>query len=169
MSIICPGLPYQETIELVNIVPIVDFITGLCSNTFDTIIKDPEHRLNRLIQFSGPSRYALRCNRCFIVPKCKTDHFRNSFIVRSCIDNIYTGTQIFSPFIMFFILLYLRFLVLYTHFIGSIIYFVNMQFSLQAAMYWLLNCLSIYRASDISQKKSKFSWDFQGQIHGKIG
>ena len=169
MSIICPGLPYQETLELVNIVPIVDFITGPCSNTFDIIMKDPEHRLNRLIQFSGPSRYALRCNRCFIVPKCKTDHFRNSFIVRSCIDNIYTGTQIFSPFIMFFILLYLRFLVLYTHFIGSIIYFVNMQFSLQAAMYWLLNCLSIYRASDISQKKSKFSWDFQGQIHGKIG
>ena len=59
MSIICPGLQF----ELVNIVPIVDFITGLCSNTFDTIIKDPEHRLNRLIQFSGPSCYALRCNR----------------------------------------------------------------------------------------------------------
>ena len=90
MSIICPGLLYQETIELVNIVPIVDFITGLCSNTFDTIIKDPEQRLNRLIQFSGPSRYALRCNRRFVVPKCKTDHFRNSFIIRSCIDNIYT-------------------------------------------------------------------------------
>ena len=41
-----------------NIVPIVDFIKGLCSNTFDTIIKDPDHCLNRLIQFSGPSRYA---------------------------------------------------------------------------------------------------------------
>ena len=25
-SIICPGLPYQEAIELVNIVPIVDFM-----------------------------------------------------------------------------------------------------------------------------------------------
>ena len=81
MSIICPGLLYQETIELVNIVPIVDFITGLCSNTFDTIIKDPEQRLNRLIQFSGPSRYALRCNRRFVVPKCKTDHFRNSLLL----------------------------------------------------------------------------------------
>ena len=69
MSIICPGLPYQEAIELMNIVPIVDFITGLCSNTFDTIIKDPEHRLNRLIQFSGPSRYSLRCNRRIIVPR----------------------------------------------------------------------------------------------------
>ena len=88
MSIICPGLPYQETIELVNIVPIVDFITGQCSNTFDAIIKDPEHRLNRLKQFSGPSRYALRCNRHLIVPKCKTDRFRNSFVIRSCIDNI---------------------------------------------------------------------------------
>ena len=33
MSIICPRLPF----------PIVDLITGLCSNTFDTIIKDPEH------------------------------------------------------------------------------------------------------------------------------
>ena len=32
MSIICPGLLYQEAIELVNIVPVVDFITGLCSN-----------------------------------------------------------------------------------------------------------------------------------------
>ena len=26
-----------------NIVPIVDYITGLCTNTVDTIIKDPGH------------------------------------------------------------------------------------------------------------------------------
>jgi len=88
-ELICPGLPYQEAIELVNIVRIVDFITELCSYSLDTIIKDPEHRLNSLIPFSGPSRYALRCNRRFIVTKCKTDRFRNSFIIRSCIDNIY--------------------------------------------------------------------------------
>ena len=75
MSIICPGLPYQEAIELMNIVPIVDFITRLCSNTFDTIIKVPEHRLNRLIQFSGPSRYSLRCNRRIIVPKMQDRSF----------------------------------------------------------------------------------------------
>lgn len=73
-----------------NIIPIVDFTTGLCSNTFDTIIKDPERCLHRLMPFSGPSRYALRCNRRFIVPKGKTDRFRNSSIIRSCIDNIYT-------------------------------------------------------------------------------
>ena len=38
MSIICSGLPYQEVIELVNIVPIVDFFTGQRTNAFDTII-----------------------------------------------------------------------------------------------------------------------------------
>ena len=72
-----------------NIVPTVDFITGLCSNTFDTIVKDPEHRLNSLIPFSGPSRYVLTCKRCFIVHKCQTDRFRNSCIIRSCIENMY--------------------------------------------------------------------------------
>ena len=45
MSIIYLGLPCQRATELVNIVPIVDFITGLCSNTFDAIGKVPEHRL----------------------------------------------------------------------------------------------------------------------------
>ena len=58
MSIICPELPYQKAIELVNLVPIVDFITGLCSNTF-IILKDPEHRLSSLIPSGGPSSCAL--------------------------------------------------------------------------------------------------------------
>ena len=117
MSIICPGLPYQEAIELVKIVPVVDFITGLCGYAFDTIIKVPGHRLNSLIPFSGPSRYVQRCNKHFIVPKCKTYRFRNNFTIRSCINNIYTW--IFSLFliyfvfcILFYILLYLLYLVL---------------------------------------------------------
>ena len=92
MSIICPGLPF----------PIVDLITGLCSNTFDTIVKDPEQRLNRLIQFSAPSRYALRCNRRFIVPKCKTDRFGNSFIIYIY---IYRFLVLFSYFLYFYIVL----------------------------------------------------------------
>ena len=88
MSIICSGLPYQEGIKLVNMVPIADFIMGLCTDAFDTIIKDPKHRLNSLIPFTGPSRFTLRSNKRFTVRKCKTDRFRNTFIIRSCIDNI---------------------------------------------------------------------------------
>ena len=40
-----------------------------------------------------------------------------------------------------------------------------MQFSLQAALYWLLKYLSIYRASDISQKKKE---NFHGIFRGKF-
>ena len=46
MSIIFPGLPYQEAISLVNIVPIADFIAGICSNTSDTLIRVLEHHLD---------------------------------------------------------------------------------------------------------------------------
>ena len=35
----------------------------------------------------GPSCYNLRCNRRLAIPKCKTECFKNSFLVRSCIDN----------------------------------------------------------------------------------
>ena len=52
-----PGLPYQEAIELVNIVPImINFIRGLCSNTFDSIVRDPKNRLYSLMPFSELSR-----------------------------------------------------------------------------------------------------------------
>ena len=117
---------------------IVDFITRLCSNTFDTIIKVPEHRLNRLIQFSAPSRYSLRCNRRIIVPKCKTDRFRNTFIIRSCIDNIYT--KFVSPFIFFYTFIFTVFS-FYIHFISYII----CKYAIQPSGYnVLLIKLSIY-------------------------
>ena len=125
MSIICPGLPYQEAIELVKIVPVVDFITGLCGYAFDTIIKVPGHRLNSLIPFSGPSRYVQRCNKHFIVPKCKTYRFRNNFILKSCINNIYTW--IFSLFFVLYTFLYTS--------IFTVLSFVNTQFSLRVAKY----------------------------------
>ena len=75
MSIICPGQPYQEAIELVNIVPDIDYC--------------------------GPSRYALRRNKRFIVPKCKTFYrFRNIFIIRFC---IYTRRFLIFFYILFWI------------------------------------------------------------------
>ena len=144
MFITCPGLPYQETFELVNIVPIVDSITGQSSNTFDTITKDPKHRLNNLIPFIGPSRYALRCNRRFIVPKCKTDRFSNSLIIRSCIDNIYVDFQSFNH--IFYSLIFTALSSISLD-ILSIPSFVSTQFSLRAKKYLQLNYSSIFYLS----------------------
>ena len=37
--------------------------------------------------FDFSKKYNLRCKRRFAFPKCKTERFKNSFLVRSCIDN----------------------------------------------------------------------------------
>ena len=76
-SVACFCVSLAVVAQTLKPVPNVDVITGLCKNNFDTIIEDPEHRLNSLIPFNGPSRYALRCNRRFIVPNFKTYRFRN--------------------------------------------------------------------------------------------
>ena len=87
LSIICPGLAYRKALELSNIMFINDYIANLCKKTFLSIANDPAHRLPNMLQSSGPSCYNLRCKRRFAIPKCKTERFKNSFLVRSCIDN----------------------------------------------------------------------------------
>ena len=88
LSIICPGLAYGKALELSNIMFINDYIANLCKKTFLSIVNDPAHRLPNMLQSSGPSSgYNLRCKRRFAIPKCKTERFKNSFLVRSCIDN----------------------------------------------------------------------------------
>ena len=72
--------------ELVNIVPISDYILEICKKTFDKIINDPGHRLYSLGQQRGPSQYSLRRTRRFSVPKCKRERCMNSFIIRSSIN-----------------------------------------------------------------------------------
>ena len=64
-----------------------DYIASLCKKTFLLIANDPAHRLHNMLQLSGLSCYNLRCKRRFAIPKCKTERFKNSFLVRSCIDN----------------------------------------------------------------------------------
>ena len=87
LSIICPGLAHRKALELSNIMSINDYIASLCKKTFLSIANDPAHRLHNMLQSSGPSCYNLRCKRRFAIPKCKTERFKNSFLVRSCIDN----------------------------------------------------------------------------------
>ena len=87
LSIICPGLAYRKALELSNIMSINGYIASLCKKTFLSIATDPAHRLHNILQSSGPSSDNLRCKRCFAIPKCKTERFKNSFLVRSCIEN----------------------------------------------------------------------------------
>ena len=138
MSIICPGLPYQEAVELVNIVPIVYFITGLCSYTFDTIIKVPRHRLHswshlvdRHVMFRDATSTSSYLNARLIALEIIL------FLDPVLIIYIYVDFQ------SFFNILCVLYTFLYTS-IFTVLSFVNTQFSLRVAKYWWLNYLSIY-------------------------
>ena len=87
LAIICPGLSHMDALELSNIVSINDYIAGLCNKTFTSIVNDPTHCLHSMLQFREPSRYELRHKRRFVVPKRKTERFKNSFLMRSCFIN----------------------------------------------------------------------------------
>ena len=79
LAIIFPGLSYTDALELSNIASINDYIASLCNKTFASIVNDPTHHLHSMLQFREPSRYDLRHKRRFVVPKCKTERFKNSF------------------------------------------------------------------------------------------
>ena len=78
---------FNSCLVLSNIMSINDYIASLCKKTFLLIANDPAHRLHNMLQSSGLSCYNLRCKRRFVIPKCKTECFKNSFLVKSCIDN----------------------------------------------------------------------------------
>ena len=79
LSIICPGLAYRKALELSNIMSINDYIASIYKKTFLSIANDPAYHLQNMLQSSGPSCYNLRCKRCFAIPKCKTERFKNKF------------------------------------------------------------------------------------------
>ena len=54
---ICPRYTYQQTIELVDIIPILDFSKRVCKNSFCDIVNNFSHRLNSLIEINRPSLY----------------------------------------------------------------------------------------------------------------
>ena len=55
---------------MLNIIPIKQTLSlqAICNETFDSIVRDPEHRLHSLLPFCGPSRYPLTHNRRFVIP-----------------------------------------------------------------------------------------------------
>jgi len=53
----------------------------LCSKLFKDMVSDPDHKLAYLLPKKLESFKKLRKNRTFEVPKCKTDRYKNSFIV----------------------------------------------------------------------------------------
>ena len=56
---------------------------NICKRTFKRIMNDPNHKLRKLLPPLHSSKYDLRHARKFTLPRCKTNRFKNSFIMAS--------------------------------------------------------------------------------------
>ena len=85
MSIICPGVSYHEALVIMNFKELATHHDEICESLFHTIANDNNHRLYRLLPAPQESTYSLRYARPFNMPRFKTDRFKNSFIIFSCL------------------------------------------------------------------------------------
>ena len=79
MRIICPGIEYQQALELTSLTTVAEHHHNICTRTFKCIMSDPNHKLRKLLPPVHKSNYNLRHARTFTLPRCKTNRFKNSF------------------------------------------------------------------------------------------
>ena len=80
MSIICPGVSYDEALVIMNFKELATHHDEICESLFHTIVNENNHCLYKLLPASPESTYSLRRARPFYIPR-----FKNSFIIFSCI------------------------------------------------------------------------------------
>ena len=84
MQIICPGIEYQHALALVNLPTVAKHHNDICKHTFENICNDSGHKLKKLLPPLYDCKYNLRHAHTFNLPRCKTNRFKNSFIMASC-------------------------------------------------------------------------------------
>lgn len=84
ISIITSDPDYQTGLEQLNIKPMKEHHEHLCDKLFESIIRNPDHRLNTLIQKRHDTVHDIRNQRNFNLPQIKTNRTKNSFILSMC-------------------------------------------------------------------------------------
>ena len=80
LRIIYPDLSYIVALETAGLPKLHERREKFSTDLFDEIVCDPTHRLHSLLPQRKSCKYALRRKRDFTLPKCKTEHLKNSFI-----------------------------------------------------------------------------------------
>ena len=77
MRIICPGIEYQQALALMSLPTVAEHHHNICTRTFESIMSA------FLLPPLYKSNYNLRHARCFTLPRCKKNRFKNSFFIAS--------------------------------------------------------------------------------------
>ena len=81
---ILPSLSYQEALVKSGLQNLHNRRDILCRKTFKNIVEDPNHKLHSLLPpVNDEYQYNLRNKRFFRLPKCKTNRFKNTFMIAS--------------------------------------------------------------------------------------
>ena len=84
LKIIYPNLSYQEALVKSGLQNLHNRRDLLCRKTFKNIVEDPNHKLHSLLPpVNVEYQYNLRNKRFFRLPKCKTNRFKNTFMIAS--------------------------------------------------------------------------------------
>ena len=79
------NVSYHEALVIMKFKKIATHHDETCESLFQTIGNDNNHRLYKLLPAPHESTYSLRRARSFNMPRFKTDLFKNSFIIFSCL------------------------------------------------------------------------------------
>ena len=84
LGIIFPGCKYRNALARANIPTLYDRRSTLCTQFFNNISNNVNHKLAGLLPPKAVQQRELRSNRKFSNPPCKTNRFKNSFILSHC-------------------------------------------------------------------------------------
>ena len=81
LRIILPDLSYAEALVALDITSLYERREALSNALFDQIVRDQCHSLHDLLPPCSRSTYSMHGQRCFKPPICKTNRFKNTYIV----------------------------------------------------------------------------------------
>ena len=87
LAIIFPGMDYSNALADTGIPSVERYNENTCKRTLNSILNDKGDRLRNLLPSAHKSAYSLRRCRCFETPRWKTNRFRDTFLMKSCIEH----------------------------------------------------------------------------------
>ena len=87
LSVIRPSLSYDEAFNEAAIPTIISYCEDIRDKFFNAAIGSNDNKLEKLLTEANKALYSLRNHRHvhLALPKWKTDRFKNTFILSSCL------------------------------------------------------------------------------------
>ena len=95
INVIFPDCSYSEGLAKAGFTTLYDRRSTLCKELFSVIVTQGNHKLSHLLPVRSQQNYNLRSTHAFAAPVCKTNRFRDSFIISHCMQYILNSRYIF--------------------------------------------------------------------------